>query len=666
MRGEGQVSGGKTAVQSRGAPLSFVKFKKEDIEQSIPARFEQQVARHPDRMAVKTKRYELSYATLNRATNRLGRAILAQRGNREEPVALLLETDAPLIAAIVGTFKAGKILLPLDPSFPHERLAHLFRDSGAPVIVTNDANLSLAKGLAGDARKLINIDAVPESLSPENLDLSLSPAAPAWLLYTSSSAGEAKGVVRSHRNFLHGILRFTNSLRLSPDDRVVLLSSYSQSTGLTDIFRALLNGAALFPFDIREEGLARLPEFLIRHEITICHFAPSVFRSFVETLHGDEEFPAIRLVHLGGEPVSRRDVETYKKHFSKNCILLNNLGATETGSYRQYFIDHQTEISGNLVPVGYAVDDVDVVLLDEFGEEVPFNHVGEITVKSRYLAEGYWGRPDLTQAAYLPDPKGGDQRIYLTGDLGRMLPDGCLEYLGRKDFRVKIRGYSIEVAEIEMALLDLTAVKDAVVVAREDRPNDQRLVAYLVPNSQSTLTVTTLRRAVADRLPDYMIPSTFVFLDALPLGPNGKVDRRALPAPDRARPRLEGPFVAPGTPLEQELAAIWAEVLGLDQVGIHDNFLDLGGHSLLAAQILSRVISRFGVELPAQSLFEAPTVAEMAVVVTQSQAKNAGREEMARMLHVLEGFSDEDARRLLVDEMRQTRGNSTEPDSGTG
>jgi acyl carrier protein len=262
--------------------------------------------------------------------------------------------------------------------------------------------------------------------------------------------------------------------------------------------------------------------------------------------------------------------------------------------------------------------------------------MGEIAVRSRYLSPGYWRRPDLTEATFLPDPKGSDERIYLTGDVGRMLPGGLLVHHGRKDFQVKIRGYRIEVAEIEAALLALEAVEETIVLAREDQPGDPRLVAYIVPAGESAPTVTQLRRHVSERVPEYMVPSAFVTLEALPLAPNGKVYLKGLPAPDRSRPELDVAFVAPRTPIEDALARIWAEVLDLEKVGVDDNFLELGGHSLLAAQVISRVLRQYQVEVPLQSLYEAPTIARMATVITERLARKASPEDLARLLADLE------------------------------
>ncbi len=606
---------------------TFIKFEKGETEQSIPDRFEQMVRMYPDRLAVKTRRHALTYDALNRLANRVARAILARRGGREEPVALLYEQGAPLIISILGILKAGKIYVPLDPSLPYSRTVYLLEDSQAGLIVTNNQNFLLAHELAQNGSELMNSDGLDSSIPTDNLRLSISSDTLTWIIHTSGSTGQPKGVVQNHRNVLHFVMNYTNSFHICADDRLTNLFSPSANAGAHDTVAALLNGAGLYLLNLKEEGLAHMAEWLIREEITIYKSAATVFRHFLTTLTGEEEFPRLRLVYLGGEPVYKRDVERYKKLFSQSCIFANRLGSTETGSIRMYFVDKETHIDGNMVPVGYPVEDNEILLLDDDGEEVGSDEIGEIAVRSRYLSPGYWHKPDLTRAAFMSDPEGGDQRIYRTGDLGCMSSGGCLVHLGRKDSQVKISGYRIEVDEIEMALLELAEIKETVVVAREDVPGDptaplrtgQRLVAYLVPNRQPAPTVSELRRLLAERLPDYMIPSAFVTLDALPLAPNGKVDRQRLPAPGRARPELEAAYVAPRTHLEEVLARIWREVLNLDQIGIHDNFLELGGSSLQATQVISRVLKAFRVELSLRSLFRAPTVAEMALSV-QNQA----------------------------------------------
>jgi amino acid adenylation domain-containing protein len=629
---------------------TFVEFKKEEIEQSISSRFEGQVHSNSDRLAVRTRSHELTYDALNRAGNRVARAIMERRGTGEEPVALLFEQGAPVIASILGVLKAGKFYVPLDSSYPQTRTRYMLEDSAADLIVTNTQNLSLARDLVRNGGEVLNFDTLDPTLSDENLELCVAPANLAYMIYTSGSTGQPKGVVQSHRNVLHDIMNYTNALHICKHDRLITLTSYSFADTARSTYGALLNGASLYPLDIREDGLTHLAEWLIQQEITIYRSVPTTFRHFIRTLDGKEQFPKLRLVYMAGEPVHKRDVELYKRHFSSNCIFMNGIGSTECLTYRWYFINKETTINGNNVPVGYALVDMEILLLDDDGNEMGPNQIGEMAVKSRYLCPGYWRKPELTRAVFLSPPESGEGRIYRTGDLGLMLADGCLIHMGRKDFQVKIRGHRVEVAEIEAKLLSSGKVKEAIVILREDRPGDQRLVAYFVPAERPIPTVTTLRRALAEKLPDYMIPSAFVSLDALPLLPNGKIDRRQLPTPDRTRADLATPFLPPQTRVEEALTDIWAEVLVLDRVGIHDNFLELGGNSLLATQIISRVISILQVEIPLRSLFESPTVADMAMVVTQNQIKKAEQKDIERMLEELERLSDNAAKQSLSTE----------------
>ena len=631
-----------------GPTNAFVEFKKEDVEGSISGRFEEQVAMYPDRLAIKTSNHGMTYDELNKGSNRMARAILAQQGREKTPIALLLEHDTPVITSILGVMKMGQMYVSLDASYPYTRLQYMLQDSQANLIVTNQKNLLLAEQLAKNACQLINIDVLDSSLSSDNLGLPVSPNTLFYIMYTSGSTGRPKGIVHNHRNMLHNVMNYTNCFHVCAEDRLTLLHSCSFASSVPDICKALLNGATLFPFDVKAEGLANIADWLIQEEITILNWGPTPFRYFVNSLTGEEQFPWIRLLNLGGEPVLRKDVELYRKHFAPKCIFANRLGSTETGLFRLNLIDKETPITGSIVPAGYAVDDMEVRLVNKDGQEVGVNQVGEIVVKSRYLSPGYWQRPDLTQAAFLPDPEGGSEQIYYTGDLGSMLPDRCLIHLGRKDFQVKVRGHRIEIAEIEMALLDFNAIKQAIVVVREHRCNNQWLVAYLVAAPETTLTIRELRCFLQKKIPDYMVPTHFVLLDALPMTPNGKLDREALPNPGKKRSEISPPFVAPRTPVEKFLAEIWAEVLDLSEVGIHDSFLDLGGHSLLATQIISRISNTFFVEVSLQSLLEAPTVADMAVVLVQSQTEKTGPENMGRILTELEALSDQEAQVRLV------------------
>ncbi len=638
-----EVAGRQRAIQARCFHPSgeFVQFERGEIEQSIPERFEQQVRKHPDRLAVKTQTGELTYDVLNENVNRVANAILERCGEGSEPIALLFEHGAPVITAILGVLKAGKFYVPLDPSYPRARSTQILEDSQARLVLTNNRNRWAARDLAKDAVQLINIDELPASLSAGDPGISIRPDAFAYIVYTSGSTGQPKGVIVDHRDVLHFTMIFTNKLHICSEDRLSLIGHCSFSGSAVDIFSALLNGAALFPFDVKVEGVANMAAWLIDEEITGYGSVPGIFRNFAGTLTQAENFPNLRIIRLGGERMYRSDVELYMKHFASDCIMRHGLGSSEVKIYRWYLIDMETEIADNIVPVGYAVDDTEVLLLDDDDNDVGFNQVGEIVVRSRYMSPGYWRSPEATSEKFLADPNGGGERIYHTGDLGLLLPDGCLMHKGRKDLQVKIRGYRVEVAEIEEVLAGHIQIKEAVVVARADRGAGERLVAYLVPTGDTAPKVAALRRLLAEKLPEYMIPSAFVTLESLPLTPSGKVDRRGLPQPSNDRPDLDNPFVAPRTPIEEELTQIWSQLLGLGQLGVYDNFLELGGHSLLATQAISRVIDAFRVDLPLGALFDSPTVADMAVVITQRQAQKAGRKEMARMFAELDALSDD-------------------------
>ena len=629
---------------------TFIEFKKDEIEQSVPSRFEQQVCNYPNRLAIKTNKEELTYRELNQAANRVAHVVMERCGTEEEPMALMFEQGSQAITAILGVLKAGKIFVSLDPRYPHSRISYMVKELEARLILTNSLNLSKARELATDRCELINVDELDPGLSTENPRRPISPDAIVSIVYTSGSTGQPKGVMQNHRNLLYSIMLNTNALHISSLDRLSFL--HTPTIGASrDIFGALLNGAALYPFDLQIEGVGRLAKWLIQNEITIYHSVPTAFRTFVATLTGEEQFPKLRQLYVGGEPLHQTDVALYAQRFSRDCVLSHTMGATEAHTWQWYFIDTAAQVPGSTVPLGYDFfEGAEVLLLDDDGEEVGVNLTGEIAVRSRYLSPGYWKRPDLTQAAFLDDPGGGDERTYLTGDLGRMLPDGCLEHLGRKDSQVKVRGHRVALTEIETILLGLDNVKEAAIVTHEDPSGAQRLVAYLVPNRLPSPTVTHLRRALRDTLPDYMVPSAFVFLETMPLLPGGKVDRSALLKPRVERPDLDSQFFPPQTQTEEALVTIWREVLGLDRVGIHDNFLELGGDSLMAGQVISRVIKSFRLELPLRSLFEAPTVANMALVIVQTLAQKANQDEVELMLADLETISDEQAKQAYVDD----------------
>jgi amino acid adenylation domain-containing protein len=628
---------------------TFVEFPKKEVEQSIPGRLENIVRTHPDRPALKAKNLSWTYDELNQSANRIAYAILNGCTQGTEPIALLLEPGASPVLAMIGVLKAGKTYVPLDPHYPRSRLQFMLQDCRARVVVTDSQNYSFARELAQDTSELINIDKLDSALPTDEPDSSRSPNSLAYIMYTSGSTGQPKGVMQTDRNVLHEIMNYTNAAGICHNDRLLLVSSPSFADATRTIYGALLNGACLCPLNIKERGFSGLVDWIGQEKLTVYRSVPTVFRQLVSGLSGREVFPNLRLIYLAGDTVFKKDVELYKKRFADGCILINGLGSTEALTFCWYFIGKETQIDGNNVPVGCEIQDKQVLLINDAGREAGVGGVGEIAVKSRYLSPGYWGRPDLTKSAFMLDSAETHERIYRTGDMGFMRPDGCFEQRGRKDFQVKVHGYRVEVSEIETALLAIGSIKEALVVGRKDQSDEARLVAYIVPTCRPAPTVSAFRRILSAKLPNYMIPSAFVCLEGLPLSPNGKLDRRALPDPERCRPNLDTPFIAPRTSVETELAQIWAKVLSVEQVGIHDRFFDVGGHSLNATQVVSQVIKQFQIEVPLQSLFESPTVAEMAAVITEHQARKVAKPELEQILVELESISEEKARQILAD-----------------
>jgi amino acid adenylation domain-containing protein len=623
----------------------FSEFPCEDAAVSIPERFDHVVQQFPDKMAVKMGNVSWTYTELQRAANRLSQRILSALEIQPEPVAFLLDQSVSLIGTLLGILKAGKFYVPLDPSYPLRRNKAILEDSGTRLIVTDRRNLSLAQQLSNGACRVLDVDAVEPNYEEKTLPNLVSPDDLAWLLYTSGTTGEPKGVIQNHRNVLHFIRTYSNAIHVSSEDRMSLLRYASIFGGTRDILAAILNGAGLCLFDVRKEGVAALAHWLVEERITVGFFGAPLFRSFLDAIGDRDTFPELRLIRLGSDTIKKTDIDRFQDRFSSDCVLVNGLSSTETATICKYFITKQSKIATATVPIGYPVEDTEILLLDDEGQEVGPGQIGNIAVKSRYLALGYWRQPELTRAVFLDQAEGDGMRVFRSGDLGRRSPDGLLEHLGRKDFQVKIRGFRIESTEVERVLLDLADVKDAAVVARNDSTGEARLVAFIVPAVHPGPTIDELQAALRDLIPEYMIPSALVMIDKLPLTPNGKVDRRSLPAPEQRRPGLKEPYATPRTPTEELLATLWAEILGLDKVGIHDNFFALGGHSLLATRVISRARKSFQRDIRLRALFEHPTVADFAAHVAQSAAKTVTTEEMEDLIAELESLTEEEAQR---------------------
>jgi len=618
----------KIEPQQKTTP--FIPIDEAEFESSIPARFEAQVEKYPDNIAIKEETGSLTYSEYNAKANQLAHAILAHNGGSDTPVVVLAGYGSPALIAIMGVLKAGRPFVIIDPTNPEDRINEILIESNSNLIVTDNENYELSALLVNSKdekieNRIVNIDKVDSNLSTQNLGREVSPDTHAYIFYTSGSTGKPKGVVNNHRNILHSFLNYAITNKVTPDDKFLLGTAMSFAASTGSIFGALLNGASVLPFPLKSRSFSQLKHWLIQEEITVCFFVPSSFRHFAQALSGKEDFPNLRMIALGGEAIYKHDVDLYKNHFTDDCILRISLASTDAGGICYDFIDKSTEITSDVVPVGRPIKGVEVLLLDDDLKPAGPNEIGEIVVQSRYLPLGYWRRPDLNKGKYLPDPEGGDKRICLTGDLGRFLPDGRLEHISRKDTMVKIRGLRIEITEIEAHLLAIDTINDAVIVARDDRFGEKRLVAYVIPSSDNQPSIIDLRESVAEKLPDYMVPSTFVFLDSLPKTTSGKINRLALPEPPKGRLISGQEYVAPSNDMEARLVQIFEKYLGIQPVGIKDDFLEIGGHSLVAIQIITEIEDTLNITITINDFVNALSVEKLADNLQSLGAKPASR-----------------------------------------
>jgi len=621
----------------------FVEFPKEDVETSIPERFEKIVSMYPERIAMATDDEQITYDALNAAANRIAHSLVAQYGSHQEPVALFFERGISLVVAYLAVLKAGKIAIHLGPSVDRARITHVLADSQALVVLTDRKHSSFASEPENGHRRVINVDDRNPEITDSNLSLAIGSDAFAYIRYTSGSTKNAKGAVRTHSHILRAAMDLTNSMHISADDRVAV---FGRDYGGKNLFITLLCGAAQYPIGLADSGHS-LADWLTKKHITVLISLPTVFRSLLTESSGITLCPSLRLICLGSEPLYKSDIGSYQKHFSADCLLLYTYGSSETGIICEHFIDKNTEVHGNRVSVGYPRDAVEIFVIDDLGNNVPSNQPGEIVVKSRHLSSGYWQKGELEKKNFQSRTDEGQETSYRTGDLGRLLPNGSLEHLGRKDSMVKIRGLKADVAEIEAVLANHPGLREVAVVTKDAPSNELRIVAYYVQRAGAAPAITELRAFLAEKLPNHMIPTAFIRLDAFPLTATGKVNRRKLPNPVTSRPELGTKYVIPSTPVEKDLSRIWSDVLALEQVGIHDNFFELGGHSLTAARVVSRIVQHFQLEIPLQLLFQSPTVAAMAAVIHEHEGKALNVKELEEILIELESLSEDDAQKRL-------------------
>jgi amino acid adenylation domain-containing protein len=594
------------------------------IPGSVPDRFEKVVRQIGERPAVKAGNQTLTYAGLERSSAYLAQTLLSKFGEKQEPVAIFSEHGLAAIPAMLAVLRAGKFYTVIDPANPPRRQVAILDELGTCLILSDRLNQEQAYDLASGRAEVLVLDDATEPSAPISPMPHIAPTDPAAVFFTSGSTGAPKGVIRSHQMFLLGARTDGIQRQMTPIDRQSSLIRYCFGASVPDVFSGLLNGACIYPFDMSTQGCGQLADWLAEMQITILHAPVPYFRQLVERLVSGPNFPALRMVHLGGSAVYRRDFENFCEKFGPQCLLEHRFSATEIANVTRIYFNRTSRFSGNVLPAGYATEGSQVLILDEGGASLEPGHIGEIAVRSKYHIPGYWRRPDLAETAFQKDPLNPDFRIYRTGDLGRLTPDGMLEHLGRLDRQVKVRGNRVDVQAVEANLLEFPAVQAAAVLPEVLQKGDVRLLAYIVPQAGNPPSLGELRAFLSERLPNYMLPAAFVVLSELPLTSSGKVNADLLPRPAASRSILESPFAPARTHLERRLAEIWADLLELEQVGVLDNFFELGGQSLLAAQMAVRLEEELDVFIPLADLMNEQTIAGLALRIEKGEFVPAG------------------------------------------
>ncbi|MEH2027051.1 non-ribosomal peptide synthase/polyketide synthase [Nostoc sp.] len=579
--------------------------------------FEEQLGRTPDAVAVVFENQQLTYHQLNCRANSLAHYLHSLGVKPDTLVGICVERSLLMVVALLGILKAGGAYVPLDPDYPTERLSFMLEDAQVPVLLTQQQLLEKLPQHQGQVVCLDTDWVTISQSSQDNPIAAVQDSNLAYVIYTSGSTGKPKGAMNTHLGICNRLLWMQQAYQLTAVDCILQKTPFSFDVSVWEFFWPLLTGARLV---VAKPGghkdSAYLVNLILEQQVTTLHFVPSMLQIFLEE-QSLKNCSSLKRVICSGEALP---LELQERFFAQlDCELHNLYGPTEA-AIDVTFWQCQQKTNLRTVPIGKAIANTQIYILDSHLQSVPVGIAGELHIGGLGLARGYLNRPELTTERFISNPFGAD-RLYKTGDLARYLPDGNIEYLGRIDNQVKIRGFRIELGEIEAALNQHSNVQTCCVIAREDNRGDKRLVGYVVPHQHCTPTINELRQFLNAKLPDYMVPNTFVLLESLPLTSNGKIDRRALPTPELDSTLLEK-YVAPRTPIEEMLAQIWAQVLKVDQVGIHNNFFELGGHSLLATQLVSRIRNIFKVELPLRELFARATVVELAQSIEQLQQQN--------------------------------------------
>src|SRR5215213_7151460 len=614
--------------------------------------FEERARRTPDAVALIFEERQLTYRELDRRANQLAHHLRALGVGPDVLVGICIERSLEMAVGLLGILKAGGSYVPLDPSYPASRLKFILRDTQAPVLLTQER---LVEGLPDKSRtKVVRLDAdwpVIARKAEENLTSRATADNLAYVIYTSGSTGQPKGVMIEHRALSSYVAAAIAAYEITATDRVLQFASLSFDASVEEIFPSLTCGSTLvLRSDRMVDSMQRFVRECSERAISVLDLPTAFWHELVLAFESEGLTlpPSVRLVIIGGEKVLSERVAQWHAHTARTARparMINTYGPTEA-TVVATLCELRPGASHDLVPqdevpIGRPLGNALIYILDGSLNPLPIGVPGELHVGGSGLARGYVNRPELTSERFIPDPFSDvpEARLYKTGDIARWRGDGNIEFLGRLDDQVKIRGFRVEPAEVEAVLGQHPALRGTAVLARTGASGGERLVAYVVPHRRPEPTARELGGYLKERLPEYMVPSTFVTLDSLPLTPSGKVDRRSLPAPGLSDIRAENVYAEPRTPAEEQLVEIWEEILGLERVGIHDNFFELGGHSLLATQVVSRLNRHFGVELPLRVLFEDSTIEGLALAVTQMQA--AAEIDIEQLLAQVEQMQDQ-------------------------
>ena len=586
------------------------------FDESLIAAFERVATTFPMNIALASAAWQPSYRELNATANRLAHQLIAGGGASEDRVTILMEHDTPAIGAHLGILKAGRIVVAFEPSDPVPRLQMLMEDAEPSVIVTDAENRELAGDIANSGCRVVTFEAETVAGPTHNPSIEISPEQTASLVYTSGATGHPKGVMYTHRQFRRNTAIHSEAMRYTETDRIPLLSAISTGQGQTGVWNALLNGATLCPFPVKKKGVTGLVDCIIDRRLTVYVSSASIFRALIKTIDKQLMFSNIRAVRLASEAVTADDVRLIRKHFPPASVFVHTLSTSETGNIAWSRWTKDDDIPEGIIPIGHVSRGIDVVFLGDDGQPVSHGEIGEIFVKSRYVAAGYWRDPALTAERFSENLDSRGTRLVRTGDRGRLNTSGHVEFCGRRDDRIKIRGNRIELTDIERALSRLPGIECAAAVAVPRGKHEPMLVGFVVMTTGASWSVSRLRHAVAANLPLHMVPSRFVFVDSLPFAPGGKVNRDAL-REFALLPHDDGLGEAPRTETETLLADIWSETLDLSRVNRGDDFFSLGGDSLTGAIVAAQIHSAFGADINLEAIADHPTVSALASFIDE-------------------------------------------------